>query len=119
MSTYLLYALWGGVIGVISGILGLGGGILIIPTLILFFGLTQHQAQGTSLMMMVPPIGLLAALRYYRDGNVIMPIALLGALGFFLGGYVGAGLAHRFSEMALRRAFGALLVGVGLKMILR
>lgn len=116
---YLLYALWGGAIGVLSGILGIGGGILIIPTLIMLFGLSQHQAQGTSLMMMVPPIGLMAALRYYQDGNVVMPIALLGALGFFIGGYFGAGIAHYFSELALRRAFGILLMGVGLKMFLR
>lgn len=117
--TYLIYALWGGVIGLISGVLGIGGGILIIPTLAMLFGLSQQQAQGTSLMMMVPPIGLLAALRYYKEGNVVMPIALLGALGFIIGGYFGAGLAHHLSEQMLRRTFGVLLIGVGVKMLLR
>jgi len=117
--TYLAYALWGGVIGVLSGIFGIGGGILIIPTLGMLFGLSQHQAQGTSLMMTVPPIGLMAALRYYRDGNVVMPIALLGALGFFFGGYFGAGIAHQFSDQTLRRVFGVVLMSVGLKMFLR
>lgn len=114
---YLIYALWGAAIGIFSGVIGIGGGILIVPTLIFFFGLTQHQAQGTSIAMMIPPIGLMAAIRYYNEGNVVIPIALVGAAGFFVGGYFGAGLAHSFGEMALRRIFGSVLVLVGLKML--
>ncbi len=116
--TYFIYWIWGGLIGFLSGILGIGGGVLIIPTLIFFFGLNQYQAQGTSVAMMVPPIGLLAAYRYWQGGNVVIPIALLGAFGFFIGGYFGAGVAHYFPEIILKRSFGAVLILVGLKMIL-
>ncbi|MFZ2958302.1 MAG: sulfite exporter TauE/SafE family protein [Candidatus Ozemobacteraceae bacterium] len=114
---YAEYLIWGGAIGILSGILGLGGGIMIIPTLVMLFGLNQHQAQGTSLAMMVPPIGLLAAYRYWQDGNVIMPIAIFGAIGFFIGGYFGAGFAHAFSDLALSRTFGLFLIIVGCKML--
>lgn len=115
--TYFVYALWGAAIGVFSGLIGIGGGILIVPTLVFFFGLTQHQAQGTSVAMMIPPIGLLAAVKYYNEGNVVIPIAVVGAAGFFLGGYFGAGLAHLFGEVALKRIFGTVLVLVGMKML--
>jgi len=114
---YLIYALWGGLIGVFSGVIGIGGGILIVPTLVFLFGLTQLQAQGTSIAMMVPPIGLMAAIRYYNEGNIVVPIAVLGAAGFFIGGYFGAGLAHAFSEIALKRIFGTVLMLIGLKML--
>lgn len=114
---YFAYVLWGFLIGVFSGVFGIGGGILIIPTLVYIFGLTQHQAQGTSVAMMVPPIGLLAAYRYWLSGNVMLPIALIGAIGFFGGGYFGASVAHWFSELALKRIFGGILVVVGAKMV--
>ncbi len=115
---YFLYWIWGGVIGFFSGILGIGGGVLIIPTLIYLFGLTQHQAQGTSVAMMVPPIGILAAYRYWQSDNVNLPIAILGAFGFLIGGYFGAGVAHYFPEIMLKRSFGAVLILIGLKMII-
>ena len=115
---YLVYLVWGVAVGVIGGFLGIGGGVVIIPTLIYIFGLNQLQAQGTSLALMVPPIGFWAAYRYYQDGNVVMPIAVLGAIGFFAGGYLGAGMAHHVSPDILRRAFGVLLLFLGGKMLL-
>ena len=115
--TYLLYLLWGGAIGVVSGVVGLGGGFLIVPTLVYLFGLSQHQAQGTSLALMIPPSGLLAAMRYWNNGHVVLPIAVCGALGFFLGGYFGAGLAQNLDEIVLKRVFGTSLVLIGLKML--
>jgi len=115
--TYCIYGIWGATIGFLSGIIGIGGGILIIPTLIFLFGLSQHQAQGTSLAMMVPPIGLMAAFRYWKEGNVVMPIALFGAIGFFVGGYFGAGVAQHFSPETLKRVFGVLLITIGCKML--
>jgi len=96
--TNLLFVLLGVVIGALSGVLGLGGGILMVPILS-FWGLNQHQAQGTTLAMMVPPIGLLAAFRYWKEGNVMMPIAVFGAIGFFFGGYIGGDIAQRVSEI--------------------
>ena len=114
---YALYFAWGGGIGLISGLVGLGGGVVIIPTLIWLFGLTQHQAQGTCLAMLVPPIGLLAAYRYWQAGNVLIPIAAFGALGFFLGSYFGADWAQAVPEVYLRRGFGAILILSGVSLI--
>ncbi|HNV68389.1 MAG TPA: sulfite exporter TauE/SafE family protein [Candidatus Ozemobacteraceae bacterium] len=114
---YLAYLAWGAAIGILSSMIGLGGGVLIVPTLIWLFGLTQHQAQGTSLALMIPPIGLLAAYKYWLHGNVILPIAICGALGFFLGGYLGADLAHWMNPQQMRRLFGIVLVTIGISFL--
>lgn len=103
--------------GTISGLLGIGGGLILIPALIYFFGLNQYQAQGTTLAMMVPPIGLLAALKYYQEGNVKLNMALFICLGFFMGGFLGAMFVHKIPEMLLRRIFGCVLFLASLKMI--
>ncbi len=103
--------------GVFSGFLGLGGGALLIPVLVYWFGFGQHQAQGTTLAMMVPPIGLLAALKYYSQGNVKLNVAALLCAGFFIGGYFGAGFAEKVPDILLKRVFGLFLLFVALKMI--
>ena len=113
----LLYVIWGLIAGVASGFLGIGGGIILIPVLGLIFGLTQHQAQGTTLALMIPPIGLLAALKYYHAGNVNLKIAAFICLGFFFGGYVGATMVHHIPDMVLRRIFGFVMLFVSLRLI--
>jgi len=113
----LLYIMWGLIAGVASGFLGIGGGIILVPVLGLIFGLTQHQAQGTTLALMIPPIGLLAALKYYHAGNVNLKIAAFVCLGFFFGGYFGAGLVHHIPDAALRRVFGFVMLFVSLRLI--
>ena len=112
-----LYLLLGLVTGIMSGLFGIGGAIVIIPSLVLFFGLSQHMAQGTTLALMVPPIGLLAAWTYYKQGYVDFKISGLICLGFFIGGLFGARLAAHISESTLRKAFGFLLLLASLKMI--
>jgi len=114
----LLYIALGLLAGVCSGFLGIGGGTIIIPILVYFFGLTQHQAQGTTLALMVPPIGLLAALKYYYEGNVNLQIVLFVCLGFFIGGLLGAYLVTPVPDPILKKVFGMFLIGVALKMIL-
>jgi len=104
--------------GVLSGLLGIGGGILLVPALVFVVGLTQHQAQGTTLALMVPPIGLLAAWTYYKQGNVDLKIAGLICLGFFLGGLFGAKLATVINAALLKKLFGVALLITALKMIL-
>ncbi len=104
--------------GILSGLLGIGGGILIIPALVFVVGLTQRQAQGTTLALMVPPIGLLAAWTYYKQGHVDLKIAGLICLGFFFGGLLGAKLAGVVSATMLKKLFGAALLITALKMIL-
>jgi uncharacterized membrane protein YfcA len=113
-----LYIALGLLAGACSGFLGIGGGTIIIPVLVYMFGLTQHQAQGTTLALMIPPIGLLAALKYYYEGNVNIQIAAFVCLGFFIGGLLGAYLVTPVPEPVLKKVFGLFLLGVGLKMII-
>ena len=111
------YLLLGLIAGIFSGLIGIGGAIIIIPSLVLLFGLSQHTAQGTTLALMVPPIGLLAAWMYYRQGFVDLKIAALICLGFFFGGLVGAKFATEISDEILRKIFGVVLLAASLKMI--
>jgi len=104
--------------GILSGLLGIGGGILIVPCLVFLFGLTQHTAQGTTLALMVPPIGLLAAWTYYKHGHVDIKIAALICLGFFFGGLLGAKLATCINAALLKKFFGLALLITAIKMIL-
>ncbi|MBN3041120.1 MAG: sulfite exporter TauE/SafE family protein [Candidatus Omnitrophica bacterium] len=115
---WYLYIILGFLAGVFSGFLGLGGGALLIPALVFLFDFTQHQAQGTTLAMMVPPIGLLAAVRYYSRGYVRIDVAGLMCLGFFVGGLIGAHFVAKIPDLMLKRIFGCFLMLVSLKMIM-
>lgn len=118
MLNILGYILLGLVAGTASGILGIGGGIIIIPCLVYMYHLSQHQAQGTTLALMVLPIGLLAAWKYYSQGWVNLKIAGFVCLGFFFGGLLGANVAAVIPDLPLRRIFGVVLVGVAVKLII-
>jgi uncharacterized membrane protein YfcA len=104
------------VVGLVSGVVGIGGGILFVPALIWLTGMNQHKAQGTSLGALLLPVGLFAFLEYYRKGNADVTIALLLAAGFLVGGYFGAVGAQHISELWLRRIFALTLVAVGVRM---
>ncbi len=112
-----LLLLLGLLAGVFSGLIGIGGGIIIVPALVLLFGLSQHTAQGTTLALMVPPIGLLAAWTYYKAGFVDLKMAGLICIGFFLGGLLGAKFATAIPDQLLRKIFGVVLFLASLKMI--
>lgn len=116
---FLLFAFVGLCAGALGGLLGIGGATVMIPGLIYLFGFSQHQAQGTTLMAMVPPIGLLAALTYYRKGYVDIGTAMLLSLGFFFGALLGAKVAVVLPANVLKRAFGVFLLLVSLHMILK
>ncbi len=118
MTNTVLYVLLGLVAGIFSGLIGVGGGVIIVPALVILFGLAQHQAQGTTLALLVPPIGLLAAWMYYKQGYVDLRIAGLIGIGFFLGGFLGAKLATGLSNPVLEKVFGIALFLISLKMIL-
>ena len=113
--SYLALGLAG---GVLSGLLGIGGGTVVVPVLVYLFGMTQHKAQGTLLAAFLPPVALLSFLRYYQSGNVDLKVALFLALGIFLGGWFGAGLSLSFPEVLLKRVFGIFLLVVAVQMIL-
>jgi uncharacterized protein len=117
MVTGVLFIILGVMAGMLSGLIGIGGGIIIVPALIFIFGFSQHQAQGTTLALMVPPIGILAAWTYYKQGHVDLHAALFICIGFLAGSIFGAKLAASISDTILEKTFGIILLLVSLKMI--
>lgn len=100
-------------VGVMGGMFGVGGGVLLVPLLGLLFHFDQHTAQGTSLVALVPPTGLLALLNYWQQGQVDVRVGLLLMPGVFLGGMLGSKLALRLSPRGMRQMFAALLFVLG------
>ncbi len=117
MKQIIVFMLIGLAAGVLSGLIGIGGGVLIIPTLVFLLGFSQHMAEGTTLAAMVPPIGILAAYVYYQNGNVDIKAAGFIALGFVVGGLFGAKIAHQLGSDSLRKIFGVVLILMGIKML--
>jgi len=116
-SVLLLLIVIGIVTGFMAGMLGIGGAIIMIPALVFFLGLSQHTAQGTSLAVMLPPIGILAAYNYYKAGQVNIKFALILAAAFIVGSYFGSKLAINIPQPLLKKIFGVLLLLVAVKML--
>jgi uncharacterized membrane protein YfcA len=106
------------VAGIASGFFGIGGGLVMVPAIVYFFKLSQHQAQGISLAVLTPPLLLFAAIKYYNEYNIDLRMALFIALGFVGAAYLGAKLATYIPDPLLKRLFGILLLIVSIKMIL-
>ena len=117
LSQLLTLVCIGLVSGFASGVFGIGGGILIVPGLIYLAGFTQHRATGTSLAVLLPPVGLAATLEYYRHGNVDFRAALIVAALVFVGGWFGALVANRVGGPYLRLAFGVFVVALGISLV--
>jgi len=117
-SMFLILCLIGVVTGVMAGMLGIGGAIIMIPALVYFLGFSQHMAQGTSLAVMLPPIGILAAYNYWKAGQVNLKFALILAVAFIIGSYFGSKLALNIPQAVLRKIFGILLLLAAAKMLL-
>lgn len=105
------------VAGVASGLFGIGGGVLIVPGLVFLLGFSQHAATGTSLAILLPPVGIAAVLEYYRHGNVDLKAAFIVAAALLVGAWVGALLANHIKDVYLRLAFGVFVVGVGIYVV--
>jgi uncharacterized membrane protein YfcA len=110
--------LLGLLVGGLSGMLGVGGGIVLVPALILAFGFSQTEAQGTSLAVLVPPIGLFAALAYYRHGMVQLPVVGWIVVGFVVGAYLGALAVPYLPARVLQWGFGLLLLFTGIQFLI-
>ena len=117
MADDLLYVLLGLLAGMLSGLIGIGGGVIIVPALVFLFGFSQHRAQGTTLALLVPPIGLPAAWTYFRHDYVNFEVAMLVCVGFFVGGFVGAKFATGMSHVMPERVFGVAMLAIALKML--
>lgn len=113
----LLGILCGLITGIFSGLVGVGGGLVMIPIMTLFFGFSQHLAQGTSLAVMLPPIGLLAVWAYYKEGLVNIPLAGWIILGFIFGSWFGAKGAIFIPDLWLKKCFGLTMIAMGIKFV--
>lgn len=116
-QTLFVLVLIGLTAGILSGFIGIGGGIIIVPGLIYLLGFTQIQAQGTSLALMLPPIGILAFMHYYKAGNVDLKVAGVVAATFVVGGFFGAKLAHKLDQNIVKIAFGIIMLLISIKLI--
>jgi len=116
-SDIILLVLIGVSAGVIAGALGVGGGIIIVPALVFVFGMSQHHAQGTSLAVLLFPVGILAVMNYYRKGFVNFRFALILIAAFILGSYFGSLFSISLPENTLKKLFGILMLAAGLRMI--
>jgi uncharacterized protein len=117
MNPSLTFALIGVLAGVASGLFGVGGGIVLVPALIYWAGFNQHTATGTSLAVLLPPIGLAATVEYYRHGNVDIHAAVLLAAGLFVGAWIGAYFANQIAGPHLRLLFGVFVTGLGIYLV--
>jgi uncharacterized protein len=115
--TEIGFLMLGAVAGVFSGLLGIGGGTVVVPGLVYLFGMTMHKAQGTILAAFLPPVALLAVMKYAQASQVDWKAAMLIAAGIFAGGYFGAMISLSLSEMAIKRVFGVFLIIVAVKLI--
>ncbi len=116
LQTAIVIAVIGMAAGVLGGMLGLGGAIIIIPALVMLLGFSQQTSQGTALLMMVFPVGGLAAFQYYQSGYIDIKAALVMSIFFFVGGYLGAKFATQVPQIALKKGFALLLVVIAVKM---
>ena len=115
MTDILIYVLIGIAAGILSGLFGIGGGIIIIPSLVLFKGFSQIKAQGTSLVALLPPIGLLAFIEYYKKGNVDLTAGIIICLTMFICAKFGGQLANALPMDIVRKMFGVFVILIGIK----
>ena len=116
-STFIVLIIIGLLAGMLSGFVGVGGGVLMIPLLMIFFGLSQFEAQGTALVAMLPPIGILAAINYFKSGYVKWEYAVVIALTFVVGGYFGSKLSLSLNPEIVKKVFGVVMLFAAIKLI--
>ena len=118
-QTLVTLLLIGAAAGILSGFIGIGGGLLIVPALMYFMGMSQMAAQGTSLALMLPPIGALAVMNYWKAGEVDVRAAAVMVLAFVAGGYFGSRIALSLDPLKVRLAFGLVMLFVAVRMIVQ
>ncbi len=116
-QTLIILIIIGIAAGMLGGMVGVGGGIIIVPALVFFLGFSQKMAQGTSLGILLLPVGILGVMQYYKEGYVDMRVVLLISTGFFLGSLIGSKLALSLSQETVKKIFAILLIIVAVKML--
>ncbi len=119
LQIVLILVLIGLTAGIFGGMVGLGGGVIMIPAMIYFLGMTQLQAQGTSLAVMLPPIGIFAAINYYKAGHIDWRFALIIAIAFTLGGYFGSKIALNVPAHVIRKFFAVSLIAIAINLFFK
>ncbi|HYX09351.1 MAG TPA: sulfite exporter TauE/SafE family protein [Bacteroidales bacterium] len=117
LTTLLLLIITGLLAGFVGGAMGVGGGIIIVPALVFILGFTQHEAQGTSLAVLLFPIGILAVINYTKSGYVNYKYAIILILAFVIGSYFGSVVSVHLPDRILKKAFGILMLIVGIRMV--
>ncbi|MBL0047974.1 MAG: sulfite exporter TauE/SafE family protein [Bacteroidetes bacterium] len=117
MNAILILLAIGLAAGMLSGLVGVGGGIIIVPVLVFFLGYTQHHAQGTTLFLFMLPVGVLGVYNYYKAGNVDFKAALIIGCTFLVGSYIGSKAALALDQNTVKKLFGILIFIVSLRMI--
>ena len=117
MDTVIIILIIGIVAGIFSGFIGIGGGLVVVPCLVFFLGMSQHSAQGTSLAMMLPPIGVMAVYNYYKAGAVDFKVAAILCISFIAGSFLGSKIALSISPEQVKKAFGIFIILLGIKMV--
>ncbi len=117
-QTILILVAIGVFAGILSGFVGVGGGVVIVPALVYILGLSQLEAQGTSLFVLLFPVGILAVMNYWKSGNINWQFGIVIALTFVIGGYVGSKLALRISPSLVKFIFGIIMAYVSFRMIM-
>jgi uncharacterized protein len=117
ITSVLLLILVGLAAGMLSSMVGIGGGIIVVPALVFFFGISQKAAQGTSLAMLLPPIGILGVLVYHKAGNIRWDYAIVLICAFIAGSYVGAKWVQTLNTLVIKRIFAVFMILMALKFL--
>jgi len=117
-STIVILLVIGLLAGLLSGLVGIGGGIIIVPALVYFLGFSQHSAQGTSLGLLLPPVGILAVMNYYKKGLLDIKVVAIMAIAFVVGAFLGSKISITLSEDKLKKFFAVVLLLIAGKMLL-
>ena len=117
MEIFIYLLIIGLAAGFMGGLVGIGGGVIIVPALVMLLGMSQHQAQGTSLMMILFPVGILGVLNYYKQGYVDFKYAGLLAIGFFVGSYLGSKFSLSLPQLTVKRIFAIVMMLLALKIL--
>lgn len=117
LSTIIILIIIGLIAGMLSGLIGIGGGVIMVPLFVFLLGMSQHNAQGMSLAVMLPPVTFLAVYNYHKAGEIDWKMALIASAVFIIGGFIGSKFALKIDEVILKKVFGVLMLAVAIKLL--